>query len=133
MLLPVIWEVRLHGVYYANVPNSERIVLQANQVIDMSQFAMTIGVPSSPGALNVYPVRDVSFWFGGIALNPGDWIVLFTGSGTPQQQRQSDGRVVHVLYWGRPSTLFTGNVVPVLMRYGGILVGAPVPALPVPR
>ncbi|MGH2713032.1 MAG: hypothetical protein ACRDM7_03945 [Thermoleophilaceae bacterium] len=134
MLLPVIWEVRMHGVYDAGIANRERIILQASQATDMSQFVMTVGVPTSAEGPTVYPVRDTLFWFGGIALNPGDWIILFTGPGTPQQQRQPNGTVLHILYWGRAVTLFAGgNVVPVMFRYGGILVGATVPALPAPR
>ena len=134
MLLPIIWEVRVVGVDEPNVPNRERIMLQANQAVDMSQFIMTAGFPSPPGSQMVYPVRDVLFWFGGIALNPGDWIALFTGAGTPEQHRDpATGKVIHFLYWGRQQTLFTGNLVPVLFRYGGILVGAPVPTLPARR
>lgn len=120
MLLPNIWEVRLHGVFEPNVANRERIVLQANQAIDMAQFFLLIGVPGSDNMAR--PLKDNVYWFGGIALGPGDWIVLFTGSGTPRQERDAQGRVIHTLFWGRSHTVFAGGVIPALLRAGGILL-----------
>jgi len=130
MLLPDIWEVKLHGVFEPNVPNRERIVLQANQATDMSQFFLMLGLPTGQNAM--FPVRDAQYWFGGIALNAGDWIVLFTGSGQAAQQRDASGSTVHTLFWGRERTIFTGGLVPVLIRAGGILIGGQ-PALPTGR
>lgn len=121
MLFPNIWEVRLHGVFDRNLANRERVVLQAEQSTDMSQFFLLVGVPT--GENSIFPLPDLQFWFGGIALGPGDWIVLFTGSGEPRQERDESGRMVHILFWGRSHTLFTGSYVPALIRAGGIIIG----------
>jgi len=91
------------------VPNEERIYLKANH-----RVALTITAPRWCPACTqrAFPLQDQCSGFGqgNDTLEAGTWLIIYTGSG----QRlvtflRGTQEPALVLYWGRPTVLFTDS------------------------
>jgi hypothetical protein len=114
-------ELELWGVYDPGLPNLERIVLRVAEHVDMASFALIIG-RDLPGG-NSLPLQDNFFWFGNAFLNPGDWVFIYTGAGTPafEQLAENSQNKIYTLYWNRKQTIFHMPYIrPVLIRMDAI-------------
>ena len=119
---PPIPEFELRGVYDAGVPNKERVILRVAQPIEMGNYALLLGVRSTPG--HVVPISNSAYWFGSASIPANDWVMVYTGAGqgtkVPTEDRKS---TIWIGYWGRPQTVFHDkNVIPVLWRLNGIAI-----------
>ena len=113
------------------VPNKEAIALTANEAVNMGQFGLMVGrhyvnnsfVPPN----GAYPYHDHLFWFGDGLVKRGDWLFVYTGSGTPGKNLAADGvSDSYRLFWGKSTTLFAeSNVVPILFRVDAVYVSEP--------
>src|SRR5882724_12531878 len=82
------------------------------------------GVQTSENCVNtLQPFYDNAFWFPDVAIDPPTWVFIFTGPGTPTVSFEKyTGAPLHILYWGRKTTIFTTpNIVPVIIRNDGML------------
>jgi len=134
ILLPQIPELELLGVADRGVPNRERVVLRSHGHVQMGGYALFLGIRShAPGF--ALPVRDSMFWLGDGPVRPDDWVIVFTGSGTPSNTQMPDAPgKIYLLYWGRPTTIFHDpQVVTMLLRLGGVSVEVPPTPLPAPQ
>jgi hypothetical protein len=98
-------------------PNVERICLKTNQRVALREYLVLVGfkLPEMTGAI---PINDFCFWLGNDVLDPGCWILLYTGPGEKffTKTRESNEPAL-VLHWGRTHTVFTSNgIVPCLLR-----------------
>ena len=130
MILQGISELVLIGVHERGIPNKERIVLRANDRLQMGQFGLLLGVKGAPGF--AFPIKDNFFWFGEGMVDRGDYVFVFTGSGNPQKSElPNSSEKLYTVFWGRAMTLFMDpNVVPILMRIDALTVDNPQQLLP---
>jgi hypothetical protein len=124
-------KLHLHSVADRGVPHLERIVLQASQDLNLSRYALIIGLADETGQDGV-PVPDSFLWLGPGHIKQGDWVFVYTGPGT----RRADAYLanqVHSIYWGRGQTVFYNpRLVPILLEIGDValLPAPPTTALP---
>ena len=132
MIVGAISELTVVGVFDRGVPNRERIVLQANEIVDMGQFAFLLGLRQQQGA--AVPLRDNFFWLGSGFVSRGDWIFVYTGPGEVRMNNlPGTTEKLYTVHWGRTQTVLNvPEVVPVLIRFGAVHVPAEPRALPGP-
>lgn len=133
MLLPTIQEISILGVFERGVPNKERILLRPTEAINLGNYGLFIGkmLPNNM----VFPYNDNFFWFNGLLVQPPSWIFIYTGPGEFEQSIiPSNGQQAYTYHWGRKLTVFDDpNLVPFLIRYGGITIGQPMPTPIMPQ
>jgi len=69
MIVGLITELSIVGVFSRGVGNEERIVFRATEMVQMGQYGLMIGVRLGQGFAS--PVRDNFLWFGDAILNKG--------------------------------------------------------------
>lgn len=127
-----ITELRVVGAFDRGIPNEERIVLQVNEVVNLGQFALLLGIRQQ--SASAVPIRDNLFWFGDGILSRGDWIFVYTG---PGEGRLTDlpgtTEKLYTVHWGRTQTILNSlEVVPVLVRVDAVQIPVDMRALPGP-
>ncbi|MCI5160783.1 MAG: hypothetical protein D3917_01910 [Candidatus Electrothrix sp. AX5] len=122
MILPDIPEFDLYGVYERGIPNSERIVLKANQDVEMGSFGLLLGVKTINRVAQ--PINNRFFWFGEGIIKAGDWIHIYTSDGKNEKTTLANtDHPVYALYWGFETTVLTNElIVPILIRIDGVIV-----------
>lgn len=130
MIVETIAELTIVDVYDRGVPNQERIALQANEMLNMGQFGIMLGVRASEDS--AYPIKDNLYWFGDGYVSKGDWIFLYTGPGEPRTSEIPNAQnKMYTVHWGRDSTVLgEPNIVPMLFRVDAVQVPVPARALP---
>nr|BAJ06922.1 hypothetical protein [uncultured bacterium] len=130
MLVADLNELQMHPVADRGVPNLERIAIYVKEPTNMGQYGIMVGL-SALGAAAI-PYQDNLFWFGDGVMNAGDWILLYTGKGTPRTEDwKPTGGKVYSLHWGRSKTMFANtNIVPILFRVDAVDLAAPPQDLP---
>jgi hypothetical protein len=126
----MISELEIREVLNPGAPNTECVLIKPLQTVDIAPFAMCVGLRGANGGIT--PVRDAFFWFGEGAVQPDDWIFLFSGSGKASREPIPDeaGHCI-CIYWGRPITLFHDNIfTPFLIRLDSLSILQPPKALP---
>jgi hypothetical protein len=121
--LPPVIELTLAGVADSGVPNRERIILKSTQSVNIGQFGLLLAWKS--GENYVTPMADGFFWFGDQIIAPSTWVIVYTGSGTPQISKiPPNDEVACSVHWGRGMTIFNvPEIVPVLFRINEIIIG----------
>jgi hypothetical protein len=125
MIVAELAELFMHPVVDRGVPNLERVPIYVRDQVGMGQFGLMIGSAVQPGL--AIPIRDSFFWFGDGIVNPGDWILVYTGSGIPRTDDWNNppGSKVYSVHWGRSKTMFANtNIVPILFKTNSVQVGA---------
>lgn len=131
MIVADLAELQLYPVVDRGVPNSERIPILVCEHTNMGQFGVMVGVSNQGVFAN--PIKDNLLWFEDGFVKPGDWILVCTGSGTPQRFDWSTppGSTVYVVHWGRQKTMFANSqIVPVLFKVGAVQIDQPPEDLP---
>ena len=134
MLLDQVTELRIIDVLHRGIPNKECVAIYVEESVNIARYGLMLGISTYSILVEdmATPVRDHFFWFGEGVVKQGDWIFVYTGSGTNTTSSIDDGaNSQFTLYWGRPATLFyNSNVVPVLFRMDGVQVLKTQKALP---
>jgi len=130
MIVGLITELSVVGVFARGVPNEERIVLRANEPIQIGQYGLMIGVRLGQGFAS--PVRDNLLWFGDGTLNGGDWVFVYTGPGIARATNLPNSREkLYSIHWGKQTTcLANAELVPILFRVDAVQVVDSVLSLP---
>ena len=114
--------VRVVGVYPRGVPNKEHVMLGVDAPLNLSSLVVSLGIRAHKPGFAV-PIRDKAFFFTGHA-NAGDYVFLYTGSGSSSTFNLESGASGHAFYWGQSSTVFANpNIVPILLQIGSLVVG----------
>jgi hypothetical protein len=124
VLVPDIWEMELYGVVNAGVPNRERVYLRTTTEVELGQFLLMTGWRAEDDAAR--PLDDF-FWLSrAMKIAAHYWVIVYTGPGEQKMTKISGTEEpCLVLHWGKKTTLFNiPQIVPVLMRIGGISVGS---------
>jgi len=124
MIFPSIPELRIVTVLNRGVANEECIALLAEDRVNTASYFLVIAY-SQEGDGSVVPYRDSTLWLGNQFLEAGDWLYVYTGSGTFRKGRTADEKNdMYVVHWGRDTTIFANsNVVPVLFRIDALNIG----------
>lgn len=126
MIVADLSELVLYPVADRGVPNSERVPIFVKEKTDMGRYGLMVGHSGHSGFTT--PFQDGLYWFGDGVVNAGDWLIIYTGAGTPRtlDWEQSPGSKIYVLHWGRPITMFANSqIVPILFRTDTVSVGSP--------
>lgn len=125
MIVTNLTELELYPVEDRGVPNLERIAILVKDTTNMGQYGIMIG--NASGDNSAIPYQDNLFWFGDGIVNKGDWILLYTGSGTPRTDAwEASGGNIYSVHWGRNVTMFANsNIVPILFRVDAVTVSTP--------
>ena len=126
MIVADLSELLLYPVAERGVSNEERIPILIRETTDMGRYGIMVGHSGITGF--AAPFQDNLFWFGDGVLNAGDWILVYTGGGSPRSfdWTQPPGSKVYVVHWGRAKTIFANSqIVPILFRTDTVAVGKP--------
>lgn len=125
MIVHSITELTVVTVQNRGVANQECIVLRVEQHVNMGQFGLMLGRYQTGNS--AVPYFDNLFWFGDALLKPGDWLFVYTGSGTANKTPAANGvNEIFNLFWGKQSTLFAESIIaPILFRVDAVDVLAP--------
>ena len=99
--------LRIVRIADRGVPNQERLHLKASSKTDLCFFVVFDTVRTAPDKVSVKP-KNVH-WFSSKVIDVGDSVVLYTGSGTPNETRNPDGSKNHFFYWGLSSTIWNAS------------------------
>jgi hypothetical protein len=130
MAIGFVDSLRLVDVLDHGKPNLERVAIYVEKPCELSEYCLflTMSVSSEP----VAPIRDHMLWFGSGSVNPGDWIFVYTASGsttiTPNPQARYGGPTPNIIniHWGKDHTVFQNRSVnPVLVKISAIAAMAP--------
>lgn len=126
MILSNLPEFTLHPIENRGIPNMERILIYINENVDMGQYGIMLGLFNQQ-TKTALPSPDKLFWFGDGIVNKGDWLVIYSGKGKPQTQKNdSEDSNIFYLYWNSSMTIFTNTqVVPILFRADAVEITYP--------
>lgn len=130
MIVESINELRIVSILDRGEPNKETIAIQVNEAVNMGQFGVMLGQRGTDGT--AVPYFDQLLWFGDGVVKSGDWLFVFTGSGTAKRGKALNGvNDVFSIFWGKPTTVFADPlVVPILFRVDAVDVLMPPANLP---
>lgn len=99
-------ELELFGIYDRGVPNRERIVLRAHRPVDLSNYALLLGIRGKHGS--IVPAPDQFQWLGATRVEGPAWVFVYTGPGQPTVTLETTTKEpAHSIYWNKPSVIFT--------------------------
>lgn len=130
MIVTDLQELQIYPVADRGVPNRERIAIYIKETTNMGQYGVMVGY--STHVNGAVPYQDNLFWFGDGIVNAGDWLLLYTGKGTPKTEEwDATGGKLYSIHWGREATIFANtNIVPILFRVDAVDVATPPVDLP---
>jgi hypothetical protein len=130
MIVDNLYELTVMGIYDRGVPNQERIVLRANQSLNLGQYGLMLGVRSAGNT--AFPIQDNLLWFGDGLINTGDWVFVYTGPGVAKTTTLPNTQVrLYSIHWGRNTTiLHHQDLVPILFRVDAVQILNEVTMLP---
>lgn len=134
MSIEQVDSLKIIHVDEAGVPNEEHIAIKVVKHCDLSEYCLIIGLAGLDGRAT--PVKDHMLWFGYGEVNPGDWIIVYTASGTTRINPLNSATIgsppgarVIATHWGKEHTIFQNrSLVPMIIRIAA--VGMEEPAEP---
>lgn len=82
----------------------ERIWLKVLADCDLTYFILFDTTYTSINSIS--NIQRHAHWFAPKKVKAGDYVVLYTGKGTPSESRNSDGSTNHFLFWGLDTTIW---------------------------
>jgi hypothetical protein len=131
MILSPLSELLLYPVAERGIPNQERIPILVQETIDLGRYGIMAGYAGNNGFAT--PIQDNLFWFGDGVVKAGDWIFIYTGTGSPSavDWAEHPDKKIYTVHWGRSKTMFANSqIVPILFRTDTVAVGIPTSDLP---
>lgn len=114
-----VFDFRLWGVFDRGVPNKERIVLhnRAEMSINTASYGLLVGLRHENLTT---PLPNRFLWLGEAEIDPGTWMVVYTGPGTARvSQHPNTKEPVVITHWGSKTTMFEDQrLVPILFEIG---------------
>lgn len=135
LFFETIKDLQIRDVVDHGVPNLERIAIYVNETCELGQYCLFLGMPGVDGT--TAPLKDHMLWFGHGWVHSGDWLFIYTASGTTTVEPNGyaapgtsiQPRIINI-HWGKDHTVFHNRaIVPMLIRMNGLNVPAdPKPA-----
>ncbi|WP_295487713.1 hypothetical protein [uncultured Pseudomonas sp.] len=134
MSIAIVEALKIFEVQNAGVANEECVLIQVLQSCDLAEYALILTMPTIDG--HPVPVKDHFLWFGQGFVNQGDWVFVYTASGstkiTPIDGLSTLGLMNRLIsiHWGKDHTIFQNRALsPVLIKIGAVgVLPEPVPA-----
>ena len=122
MIVSDIFELTILDVIDRNVPNKERIVLIANETINLGRYGIMIGVRGQENS--AIPIKDNLLWFGDGIINKNEYLFIYTGPGESRIATLPNNlEKLYTIHWGRDKTIFYNTeFVPILFRIDAVRV-----------
>lgn len=105
--------------------NDERIVLKASAVFDLTHYAIFACNSTSDGKVAGGHI-PYAFWFWSKTVNPGDFVVVYSKSGSTSEKKNTDGTKSHFFYWGLSNAIWTAGRTPVVVDTPNWAFGTPI-------
>jgi hypothetical protein len=86
------------------IPHQERIWFRVLGEIDLSYFIVFDTTYLTPNSIS--NIQRHAYWFAPKQVKSGDYVILYTGLGTPTESKNNDGSTNHFLYWGIDKTIW---------------------------
>lgn len=86
------------------VANKERIWFRVIADCDLSFYIVFDTTYLSPNSIS--NLQKHSYWFGAKSVKSGDYVILYTGPGSPVESKNNDGSTNHFIYWGLEKTIW---------------------------
>ncbi|MDD4993029.1 MAG: hypothetical protein PHR83_12430 [Paludibacter sp.] len=86
------------------VAGKERLWLRVLAECDLSYFIVFDTVYTSQNSIS--NIQKNAYWFNSKKVKTGDYVILYTGRGTPSISTNNDGTINHFLYWGNDKTIW---------------------------
>ncbi|MBY8930594.1 hypothetical protein J1G34_16255 [Pseudomonas sp. Wu6] len=131
MTIGIITSLQIVEVMDHGVPNLERIAIYVTESCDLSEYCLLIGLPALDGTTT--PIKDHMLWFGHGFANVGDWVMIYTASGSttiipnglPSAGTSIQPRVINI-HWGKNHTVFQNRaIIPMLIKIQSLAVPTP--------
>jgi hypothetical protein len=98
-------EIEYWGIYERGVPNAERIVFKPRIPLNLTSYAIIVGIESENRSL--VPIHDSNFYFPEVIVYPPAWVFVFTCKGTTMVNvERTTKEPTHNLFWGRSQVVF---------------------------
>jgi len=99
------YSLNILDVMDRGVPNKERIPIEVVGATNLSRYWIGIGIRTEPR--RILPINDNLLWLGQGEVLPGDWVFVYTGQGSPQQNNVPNSvNKIFTIHWNRRSVLF---------------------------
>jgi hypothetical protein len=95
----------LVGIYERGIPNKERVAISVAVEVNLTFYALIISA-YTPGRQGVLAGSRLAYWFNPLVVKPGDWVVLYSGTGVNTTEKRTDGGTNHFFHWGLPNTVW---------------------------
>jgi hypothetical protein len=82
----------------------ERLWLRVLNDTDLSFYIVFNTIYLSTNSIS--STQKNAYWFAPQKVKTGDYIILYTGSGTPSNSKNADGTTNYFFYWGLPTTVW---------------------------
>lgn len=108
-------KLKIIGIESAGEIERERIVVQATVASDIGRFAIFASNASSenkPLSGNV----PFAYWFPFKNVKDGDFIVVYSKTGSRSEKTNESGRTSYFYYWGMTNSIWNKSVIPVLVE-----------------
>jgi hypothetical protein len=92
--------LELKGIENAGEFDRERIVLRAKVDTDIGNYAVFMGKGASDDKKFLSGHVPSAYWFSNKVVKAGDFVVLYTKSGTISSKTNDAGRTSYFYYWG---------------------------------
>ena len=86
------------------VANKERLWLKVLANTNLQYFIVFDTIYTAESTIS--NLQRHAYWFNAKEVKAGDYVVLYTGSGSPSEQRKEDGSTTHFLFWGLEKTIW---------------------------
>ncbi len=97
-------KIQIHSYIDNGNIQSERIALRASADCNLKFYCIHLTYELSSGGFYNQPKE--TYWFPPQEIKAGDWIVIYTGSGTLSSKKNDDGSTSFFHYWGLSSAIF---------------------------
>jgi hypothetical protein len=103
--------------------SDERIALKATANFDLTRYAIFACISTADGKVTGGNIPYV-FWFWAKNVSPGDFVVVYSKSGSTSEKKNSDGTTSHFFYWGLSSPVWMPGRTPVIVETSTWTFGA---------
>ena len=97
---PIVGALEIIGIRDKGILDKERLLLRVLEPVKL-EYYLVINVKSTGDKLTI--LNDKTFWFPVVAANAGEYIRLYTKSGTYEKDTGKYGEapaIFHDFYWG---------------------------------
>jgi hypothetical protein len=97
-------KIEINSFIDKGIIKSERIALKATEDCNLKFYSIHLTYELSSGGFFNQPYK--TYWFPPLEIKAGDWIVIYSGTGTLSTKKNEDGSTSYFHYWGLATAIF---------------------------